>query len=345
MTEAHPPLVGARSVGVFRALQLGDLLCAIPAIRALRCANPEARLTLIGLPWAREVVARYPDYLDDFLEFPGWPGIAEREPDADRTREYYRNAEARLFDLVIQMHGDGSTSNSFVAATPAQARAGFVPDTASLQRGFIPYPRELPEVFRHLSLAEHLGATELDPELEFPLSEEERVAATQLLRAAGVDTSARHVCVHAGGRGTDRRWRADGFAAVADALAQAGYQVVLTGSEIDRPVNDKVRARADVAVVDLTGGTTIPMLAAVIEAASFVVTNDSAPSHLAAALRTPSVVIFTGSDRARWAPANSGLHRGVGAGRPDGGPSAPPPPIEEVLAALPAGPGSGLNAR
>lgn len=341
MSEAK----STRSIGAFRALQLGDLLCAIPAIRALKRSNSDARLTLIGLPWARELVERYSDYLDEFLEFPGWPGIAERDPDPDRAREYQREAEARHFDLVVQMHGDGRTSNSFVTATPASTRAGFVPDEASVEPGFIPYPRELPEVYRLLALAEHLGATDLDPELEFPLSEGERSAAAQLLIATGVDTSAPYACIHAGGRGADRRWRADGFAAVADSLARAGYQVILTGSEIDRPVNEQVSSLATAPVIDLTAKTTIATLAATIEGASFLVTNDSAPSHLAAAVRTPSLVIFTGSDRARWAPANSRLHRGIGAGRPDGGPPAPPPPVEEVLAALPAGPGTDLSAR
>lgn len=345
MSNTRTALTEAGRIGVFRALQLGDLLCAVPSIRALKRANPGARLTLIGLPWSNELVARYPDYLDDFLEFPGWPGIAERDPDPDRAREYQRDAEARQFDLVVQMHGDGHTSNSFVAATPARARAGFVHDEASNEPGFTPYPRELPEVYRPLSLAEQLGATELDPSLEFPLSEDERAAVAQLLLAAGVDTSGPYACIHAGGRGADRRWRADGFAAVADALGRAGYQVILTGSEIDRPVNEQVRSLASTSVVDLTARTTIATLAAAIEGASFLVTNDSAPSHLAAALGTPSLVIFTGSDRARWAPANSRLHRGIGAGRPDGGPPAPPPPVEDVLAALPAGPGTDLSVR
>lgn len=345
MIGSRSALAEARSIGVFRALQLGDLLCAIPAIRAVKRANPNARTTLIGLPWANELVERYPEYLDGFLEFPGWPGIAEREPDPDRAREYQRDAERREFDLVVQMHGDGRTSNGFVAATPTVARAGFAPDEASAEPDFIPYPRELPEVYRLLALAEHLGATDLDPTLEFPLTEDERPAAAQLLIAGGVDISVPYVCIHAGGRGADRRWRADGFAAVADALARAGYQVILTGSEIDRPVNEQVSSLASASMVDLTGKTTIATLAAAIEGASFLVTNDSAPSHLAVALGTPSLVIFTGSDRARWAPANSQLHRGIGAGRPDGGPPAPPPPVEEVLAALPAGPGTDLSSR
>ena len=104
-------------VGVIRALHLGDLLCAIPAIRALRLAGPRSSIVLIGLPWAREFVRRYPHYFDDFLEFPGWPGL----PEVEMTEE----ARARLaafpasitqpFDVVLQLHGDGTLINDFAS--------------------------------------------------------------------------------------------------------------------------------------------------------------------------------------------------------------------------------------
>src|SRR5262249_20056841 len=69
-----------RRVVCLRALRLGDLPCAVPAFRAIRAALPNAEIVLVILPWAREFVERYAGYLDGFREFPGYPGLPEREP-------------------------------------------------------------------------------------------------------------------------------------------------------------------------------------------------------------------------------------------------------------------------
>src|SRR2546421_215741 len=88
-------------IAVFRALQLGDMLCAVPALRALRAHAPHARITLVGLPWAESFVERFPAYIDDLLPFPGYPGYPEQDGTIPAFLDFLDAARAKRFDLAI----------------------------------------------------------------------------------------------------------------------------------------------------------------------------------------------------------------------------------------------------
>lgn len=297
------------NIAVFRALQLGDLLCAVPALRALRGAWPAARITLIGLPWARDFAFRLP-YVDDFVAFPGFPGLPERAPELARWPDFLAKLQARHFDLAIQLHGSGRLSNPLVALFGARRLAGFfAPGEWRPESGdFIPWPEGQPEVRRLLALTEALGCPARGEELELPILPEERRAYAELRATLPIGTQG-YVCVHAGARLASRRWLPERFAEVADRLAGQGYSVILTGNADEAPLVAEVRARMRAAAIDLAGHTGLGTLAALVAGAQLVVCNDTGLSHVAAAVGTPSVVVASGSDAERWRPLDRDRHR------------------------------------
>jgi ADP-heptose:LPS heptosyltransferase len=220
--------VGPRSVAVFRALQLGDLLCALPALRALRRTLPKAHIALVGLPWAQSFAARFPGYIDEFIAFPGFPGLPERAPDVQALPAFLAAMHARRFDLALQLHGD--RSNDIVALFGARRRAGFCPSASALgEDGFVRWPGRGPEVLRLLGLVEALGARRAGTQLEFPLHDEDRA---ELVRA-GLAQPLEHgdyACLHPGARSASKRWSVNGFAAVGRWLHRQGLRLVITGS-------------------------------------------------------------------------------------------------------------------
>lgn len=308
MNEAAPDLAGMRRIAVFRALQLGDLLCTVPALRALRRAAPQARITLIGLPWASSLVARYGMLVDDFIAFPGYPGMPEAEPQPDALPRFFAAARAQEFDLAIQLHGSGGLTNPLTQRLGAKRIAGFYlegdpcPDAGT----FLQWnPREH-EVLRYLRLLARLGISADGDQLEFPLRPGDHA---ELALAAPSLQPGSHVCIHPGARLPSRRWPPQRFADVADGLAADGWTVIVTGAADEQPLTAAVLEAMKAPAIDLTGRTSLGGLAALLAGARLLVCNDTGVSHVAAAVRAPSVVVCSGADPDRWAPLDRERHR------------------------------------
>lgn len=291
---------GPPRIAVFRALQLGDMLCAVPALRALRRGEPDARITLIGLPWAREFASRFSEYIDNFIAFPGAPGLAEQpEPDAAAREAFIAECRARDFDLAIQLHGSGVQTNAIVASLGAARVAGFVPDdggTTALDCA-LPWRDSEPEVSRCLALMRKLGYPDWGDYLEFPLGGLD-YALWHVLRDEHALVPGRYVIVHPGARMASRRWPIERFADAARQLADEGWQIVLTGTRAELSLAAAFAEQLGRPCVNLCGRTPLGALAALIGRARLLLCNDTGVSHVAAALGTPSVVIACGSDTA-----------------------------------------------
>ena len=283
-------------------------------------------MTLVGLGWARGFAARFSHLVDGFLELPGFPGLPETEPREAELPAFLAAARGRDFDLAVQLHGSGRVTNGLVAELGARRTAGFHPpgEPPPDRMRFLPWPERGHEIHRLLSLPEHLGLPLAGDGLEFPLGERDAAEADRI--AHGLERGG-YACVHPGARSAEP-WPADRFAAVADALAAKGLEVVLTGSHGERPLTAAVAGRMRAPARDVAGATSLGALGALLAGARILVSNDTGVSHIAAALRLPSVVVVTSSDPDRWTPLDRALHRVVAR------PAAAAPVVAEAAALL-----------
>ncbi len=300
-------------IAILRALPgLGDLLCAVPAWRALRAAYPQAHITLIGLKATRPLVERFAGYIDDFLPFPGYPGLSPEPPTPSVLRRFVLGVQGR-FDLALQMHGSGVISNDFIQLLGAKQATGFFlpgeycPDPAT----FRPYPTHLSEGHRCLELVASLGIPSQGDRLEFPVQPADWAAFARL-QAEHPWLQGNYVCLHPGASEDSKRWPVAYFAAVGAWLAEQGLSVVLTGTAGEKSLTRVVAHAMDRPVLDLAGRTPTGTLALLLQKARLLICNDTGVSHLAAAMRTPSVVIFSEPNLKRWAPLDGQRHLALG---------------------------------
>ncbi len=284
----------APSALVLRALALGDLLVAVPALRALRRGRPDHHIVLAapgplgwlaGLSGAVDAVQPTTS-LDDLCPPPGGPP-----------------------DLAVNLHGAGPQSHRALDATVPRERIGFRPADLGVVReeqGRSSVVRTRPVVHSGWRGTAHADAAVAHPherELWCALLEEHGIPADPLdLRLTPPERGEPVIVVHPGAAFGAKRWPVDRFAAVAAAL-DGRVPVVLTGTAGERPAAERVASTAGLpADRVLAGRTSLPELSALVAGADLVVCGDTGVAHLAAAFGTPSVVLFGPVGPDRWGP-------------------------------------------
>lgn len=295
------------TIVIFRALQLGDLLCSIPAFRSLRKNFPNAHIAIAGLPWQKMLVERFPKYFDEFIHFPGYPGLPEQTVKPEVTARFLLQMNKRKFDLAIQMQGNGSVINPMIELFGTHYTAGYCIDGHYKPNSpyFMPYPQGISEIHRHLELMKFLGLTIDGDHLEFPITEKDNNAFA--LSSLGL-TQNQYICVHAGSRGSYRQWPPEYFAEAAERCTDKGYKVVLTGTADEMDVVSQVASHMKKKPVIAAGKTDLGAMAVLLKSSCGLISNCTGVSHVASALKVKSVVISMDGEPERWAPLNHELH-------------------------------------
>jgi ADP-heptose:LPS heptosyltransferase len=296
-----------RRIAVLRCNALGDYLMATPALAALRTRFPDAELTLLGGRWHERFLSGRRGPVDRVRVLPRVDGLAGQPgdaPGADELPAFLASARAQGYDLAVQLHGGGGTSNPLVSALGARHTIGLRVQGAPPLDAVVPYRYYQPEADRFLEVVALVGA---HGPAEYPLlavSAAERAAAAALLPGAGP-----WVALHPGATDPRRRWPAERFAALADGLTAAGARPVLVGAAGEADVGAAVAVAAAHPLTDLTGRTDLAALAAVLQRSAVVVANDSGPLHLARAVGSATVGLFWCGNAINAAPATRTRHR------------------------------------
>lgn len=277
---------------------MGDIVHALPVLAALRGRFPQAHITwLVKRQWA-ELVERA-EGLDRVWAVGSGPmGWLSAVP---RLR-------AERFDLAVDLQGLlRSALMAWLAGCPA--RIGFANGREGsplfyTRRVAVPTP-DMHAVDRYLLVAEALGAARPTPP-QFRLvrrPDDQRQVAGALARV-GVSPGSPWIAMHVSARWPTKRWPAESFAAVADQLdRERAGPVVLIGGPEDQAAAQAVQSLARAASVhDLTGQIPLRLLPALLQSASVLVTNDSGPMHVAAAVGTPVVALFGPTSPVRTGP-------------------------------------------
>jgi lipopolysaccharide heptosyltransferase II len=280
---------------VIKIAAIGDFLMATPALRALRADRSVSSVTLLAGASIAAAVRGHPcldhvHYLDDSRIFRGGFGVKLWEV----LKTAWRLRRER-FDLGFNFHRDWRF-NIILFLAGCKKRIGFARGAGSwLLHQRIAIVGIKHHIFHYCDLLKGQGIFCLDFKMEFPLTPADLAAAdVKFLRPENVTD---YVVLAPGGAANvkeemdSRRWGADRFAALANLLAGAGRRVVLVGGPGDREIAAAV-VRAQPAVLDLCGRTTLAEAAAIMKKARVVVCNDSGLLHLADAVGARIVAIF-----------------------------------------------------
>ncbi|RIV37004.1 glycosyltransferase family 9 protein [Micromonospora radicis] len=277
-------------IAVLRANALGDFIFVLPALEALRSAYPQAEIVLLGAPWHAQLWRDRPGPVDRVLVVPPAPGIRTATPGEPESSMvgFLADARAERFDLALQLHGGGANSNPLVAALGARVTAGLRAEDAPPLDRWLRYVYYQPEVIRYLEAVALVGASASTITPTLAVTETDRAEAAAVLG----EPARPRVALHPGATDTRRRWPAERFAEVARTLHADGYEVLVTGTPAEQDVVDRVVAAAGVPVRPQVGTLRLGGLAGCYAGCQLVISNDTGPLHLAAAVGAPTVGIY-----------------------------------------------------
>ena len=288
-----------RRVLVIRLRSIGDTVLATPSLFALKRFLPNAQVDILVEDWVAPLLVNHP-HVDNVIEL-------ERGGLAKRWR-VARELRAERYDVVYNLHG-GTTATFLTRATGARHRVGFKTyQYAKLHTELVPSPlllwgtQKTHSVEQQLALLGWTGVPVSDrPRTRLGIAPEAAGSVIRHLTAAGLGES-KIALIHPAAAFATKRWAAEKFARVAEYLSERGYAPIAIAAPNEAEIVSDLVNQSRVGI--LTLNLSLPEVTVLAARSQLFVGNDSGIAHIAAAVGTPSVVLFGSSNIAHWRPWN-----------------------------------------
>lgn len=302
---------------IARTDRIGDVLLSTPVICTLRQKFPQAYISIVVAPYAREIVEGNP-YLDEVIIY----DKDGKHKSWWRTFKFASRLKKKKFDLAIILHPTNRLHLvTFLAGIPQ--RLGY-----DRKFGFLLSRRKKhtkQEGLRHeaeynLDLLSDLGITGNPQDLFMPIKHESEQYVEELFKKNDFSQADKILAINPGASCPSKIWPAERFVQVAEKLSgRYDFKILILAGPKEIYLADKIAHAMKGKVVNLAGKTSISQLASVLKRCALLISNDSGPVHIASAVGTPVISIFgrnqAGLSPRRWGPLGKHgkyLHKEVG---------------------------------
>lgn len=308
---------------VVRLRSIGDTVLSTPSLIALRRFLPDAQIDILLEDWVAPVLNGF-DAVDNVLTV---------SKEFKERAKLARNIRKTKYDVAINLHG-GTTAGFFVRASGAKYRIGYEDyqyrflynlrlsspsdfwnseKTHSAEQqlallGFVGVPVEDRPKTRLTPTYEALSSLEKKLEMEKRRTREREQDRTDSQTGTwDMGPGTKFALLHPVAAFETKQWATENFAKVADFLSENGFEVIAIATKKEREVLEKLNALSKSPVTTFDD-LTLPEITALASRAKIFIGNDSGIAHIAAAVQTPSVVIFGSSNRYHWRPWTDAPH-------------------------------------
>jgi lipopolysaccharide heptosyltransferase II len=312
----------ANNILCVRLDSLGDVLMSTPAIRALKESKPCRRITLLTSPAGAKVAELVPE-IDKIILYDA-PWMKATQPRLNSRPEYMMAAELNQagFDgaVIFTVYSQNPLPAAFLCylagiplrlahcrENPYQLLTHWAPDV-EWEDG------ARHEVRRQLDLVAAIGSTTRDESLSLVVPAQVRRKIQRSLSQLGIDQDRPWLVIHPGASAPSRRYPEEGFAeATRQLVAEFGIQVLFSGTRLEKDLIRRIQDRIDARTVSLAGELSLAEFAALLSLAPVLISNNTGPVHVAAAVGTPVVDLYalTNPQHTPWMVASRLLYQDV----------------------------------